>query len=247
MWPIGVLLVLALVGSVEALLCDGNRFFYYSSYMLDRQKDLNETFNEINSSITVGEVQYQDNPYRSYRIFNFRPVFSYQESKQTSSFRGNNVLQIANGSARISYAFDWEKTQLGSSLYGKGTGSVSSDDIVYQKTLFTNKSHELQWFLSDSHNVSISKGLALTTIDPYRDRDYEIISNMLNSLPESQTTVKLNLLKAINTNFISILADKVLHDKVAPFRFRPRTGTARSATPIPATGETSKFHTRKPL
>ena len=83
---------------------------------------------------------------------------------------GDNVLKIGNGSVRISYTFDWQKIQLGSSLNGTGKGSVSSDDIIYQKTLFTNKSHELQWFLSDSRNVTISKGLPLT-IEPYRDRD----------------------------------------------------------------------------
>jgi hypothetical protein len=36
-------------------------------------------------------------------------------------------------------------------------------------------------------------------MDPYRAADYEILSNMLNKLKNNQTTVKENLLKAINT------------------------------------------------
>jgi len=44
---------------------------------------------------------------------------------------GHNVLRIANGSLRIDFTFDWEKTQLGSSLFGTGTGTVGSDNIIY--------------------------------------------------------------------------------------------------------------------
>ena len=61
---------------------------------------------------------------------------------------GQNVLRITNGTVRINFAFQWEKTQLGSSLYGTGVGTVSSFPISYEKTLTTNGSHELQWHLT---------------------------------------------------------------------------------------------------
>ena len=54
-------------------------------------------------------------------------------------------------------------------------------------------------------------------MDPYRAADYEILSNMLNKLKNNQTTVKDNLLKVINANFQTILADVVLADPTLKF------------------------------
>lgn len=54
---------------------------------------------------------------------------------------GKNVLRISGGTMRINFKFDWEKTQLGNSLRGKGTGTVSTDPITFEKTLLTNSTH----------------------------------------------------------------------------------------------------------
>lgn len=126
-----------------------------------------------------------------------------------------NVLRVTGGNVKVTLRFNWTKTQLGVSLNGSGTGSVSSDIISYNKTLQTNISHELQWHLSYSEPLSITNGIALNTIDPYRAADYEILSNMLNKLKTNQTTVKDNLLKVINAHLQTILAQKVLDDEVS--------------------------------
>lgn len=54
---------------------------------------------------------------------------------------GQNILKITNGTVRVNFVFEWEKTQLGSSVYGSGTGTVGSDTVTYEKTLNTNGSH----------------------------------------------------------------------------------------------------------
>ena len=51
-------------------------------------------------------------------------------------------------------------------------------------------------------------------MQPYKAGDYEILSNMLNKLKNNETTVKDNLLKVININYQSILAQKVRDDPV---------------------------------
>jgi hypothetical protein len=51
------------------------------------------------------------------------------------------VLRITGGTAKITFNFKWEKTQLGSSLQGYGSGVVSTDPITFEKTLLTNSSH----------------------------------------------------------------------------------------------------------
>jgi len=56
---------------------------------------------------------------------------NYIESKQIPTLIGKNILRISGGTIKINFSFDWEKTQLGSSLKGKGSGSVSSDSITY--------------------------------------------------------------------------------------------------------------------
>ncbi len=57
-------------------------------------------------------------------------------------------------------------------------------------------------------------------MQPYKAGDYEILSNMLNKLKTNDTTVKDNLLKVININFQSILAQKVRDDPVIIISFR---------------------------
>ena len=54
---------------------------------------------------------------------------------------GKNVLRITGGTIRINFKFDWEKKQLGYPLNGTGSGTVSTDSITFEKTLFTNSSH----------------------------------------------------------------------------------------------------------
>ena len=43
-------------------------------------------------------------------------------------------------------------------------------------------------------------------MQPYKDKDYETLSNMLNFLKTGQRTVKDNLLKVLNVNYSAILA-----------------------------------------
>ena len=38
---------------MNGIICDGNRFLFVSNYVLSRQKDLNETFNELNTRVSV--------------------------------------------------------------------------------------------------------------------------------------------------------------------------------------------------
>jgi hypothetical protein len=56
----------------------------------------------------------------------------------------------------------------------------------------------MQWELSKSSPLGITNGLPVDTFYPYRGMDQEIISNMLNTLPNNQTTVKDNLLRVVN-------------------------------------------------
>lgn len=100
----------------------------------------------------------------------------------------------------MNFDFQWEKTQLGTSLFGNGTGTVGSDILTYEKTLQTNSSHELQWHLSRVEPITITNGLSLSKMQPYKAEDYEILSNMLNKLSNG-TTVKQNLIKILNHNF----------------------------------------------
>jgi hypothetical protein len=57
---------------------------------------------------------------------------------------------VTGGTVRTTYAFEWMKTQLGTSFYGTGTGTVTSNNLTYEKTMITNVSHELQWHLTYS-------------------------------------------------------------------------------------------------
>jgi len=50
---------------------------------------------------------------------------------------------------------------------------------------------------------------------------------MLNKLKNNQTTIKMNLIKALNNNYTNILADKVLHDTVIPILHRRLNSTRR--------------------
>jgi hypothetical protein len=145
---------------------------FLSTYVLGRQKDLTLTFEDINKTAKVEEVTYSDQPFRTYRIFNMKQNITYLEGKQNALLMGNNVLRIANGSLRIDFTFEWEKIQLGASLFGTGTGTVGSDNITYEKTLQTNGSHELQWHLSYVEPITMTNGLSLKTMQPYKDKDY---------------------------------------------------------------------------
>jgi hypothetical protein len=62
--------------------------------------------------------------------------------------------------------------------------------------------------------LGINNGFALNTVEPYRKEDYGVLNDMINFLKNNQTTVKANFLKAINANFQTILATKVLEDEV---------------------------------
>lgn len=99
--------------------------------MLGLQTDLRLTFADINTLAKVDEVYYQEELFKSYRIFNFKQNIVYNEGRQSAKLVSKNVLRVSGGNVRISYTFDWTKTQLGSSLNGTGTGSVSSDIISY--------------------------------------------------------------------------------------------------------------------
>ena len=70
----------------------------------------------------------------------------------------------------------------------------------------------LQWHLSYYEDLNITNGISLSTMDPYRASDYEVLSNMLNKLKNNQSTIKDNFLKSINSNLKNILADKIATD-----------------------------------
>lgn len=114
-----------------------------------------------------------------------------------------------------------------------GTASVSSDTIAYEKTLYTNTSHELQWFLSKSDTLSITNGISLNTMSPPKPADYDVLFDMLNHLKTNQSTVKVNLLKVINANLQTILAEKVLIDPVSTSLFRLKNLRKLSSIHIP--------------
>jgi len=78
--------------------------------------------------------------------------------------------------------------------------------------LTTNTTHQLQWHLSYSEPLNITNGISLSTMDPYRASDYEVLSNMLNKLKNNQSTIKDNFLKAINPKLEEILATKIATD-----------------------------------
>ena len=58
-------------------LCQGNHFLFLSTYILGRQQDLTKTFEDINKTIKLNEVVYEDTPYRTYRIFNISQSITY--------------------------------------------------------------------------------------------------------------------------------------------------------------------------
>ena len=84
--------------------------------------------------------------------------------------------------------------------------TVGSDTITYEKTLQTNGTHELQWHLSYVEPISITNGLSLKKVFPYKEKDFEILNNMLSYLKTGQRTVKDNLLNVLNVNYSAILA-----------------------------------------
>ena len=202
------------IGLRDDGLCEGNRFLFLSTYVLGRQQDLTLTIDEINKTAKIEDVTYSDQPFRTYRIFNITQSMTYLEGKQTAELLGQNVLKVSNGTLRVNFVFQWEKVQLGTSLFGNGTGTVGSDQITYEKTLQTNTSHELQWHLSRYEPITVTNGISLSTMQPYRELDYEILSNMLNKLKTGEKTVKDNLIRVVNANYESILTQKVLEDEV---------------------------------
>ncbi len=185
--------------------------------MLGRQDDLTKTVDKINGTLQIEEVEYQDELYRSYSIENISLSLSYLEDRQNATLMGQNILRITGAPLRVNITFDWQKTQLNGSVQGKGTGTVLSDLITYEKTLRTNSSHQLQWSLTSSAPLAITNGISLSSMSPYRAADYEILSNMLNKLKNNQTTIKENLLKVINARFQSTLAEVVLADATLKF------------------------------
>jgi hypothetical protein len=74
--------------------------------------------------------------------------------------------------------------------------------------LATNTTHQLQWNLTRADNITITNGISLSTMQPYRAADYEILSNMLNKISTGKT-VKDNLLVLLNKNYKDILTAKV--------------------------------------
>lgn len=211
-------------------ICDGNRFMYQSTYLLGLQEDLAQTISEINSTAKMDEIFYRDELFRTYRIHNLAQNIVYQQANQNAFIQTTNVLRVTGGNIKVNITFDWEKTQLGASLNGTGTASVSTDIITFEKTLHTNDSHELQWYMSRADPIVITNGISLNNMEPYKAADYEILSNMLNKLKTNQTTVKDNLYKVINANYQSILAKYVLLDEVSPLLFRLFTSRRRSNT-----------------
>jgi hypothetical protein len=62
-------------------------------------------------------------------------TISYQDGKQAATLIAMNVLRITGGSVKITYNFTWEKQQLGTSLFGTGSGAGTTDIITYEKLL----------------------------------------------------------------------------------------------------------------
>jgi hypothetical protein len=200
--------------------CDGNRFMYQSTYLLGLQEDLAKTISEINGTAKMDEIFFRDELFRTYRIHNLAQNIVYQQANQNAFIQTTNVLRVTGGNIKVNITFDWEKTQLGSSLNGTGMASVSTDIITFEKTLHTNDSHEMQWYMSRADPIEITNGISLNNMEPYKAADYEILSNMLNKLKNNQTTVKDNLYKVINANYKNILAKYVLEDEVYPLLYR---------------------------
>jgi hypothetical protein len=88
---------------------------------------------------------------------------------------------------------------------GTGRGSVTTDPITFDKKLEINENDELQWFFNSADPITISNSLTLSAISPYKKADSDIINQMLNVLPHNDTTVKKNLIEAINLNYTSVL------------------------------------------
>jgi hypothetical protein len=75
-----LLLLLALSAALKTRddgLCDGNRFVFLSTYVLGLQTELKLTFAEINDTLKVDEVFYQEDLFKSYRIYNIRQNITY--------------------------------------------------------------------------------------------------------------------------------------------------------------------------
>ena len=72
-----------------------------STYVLGLQTDLKLTFADITKKISVGEVFYQDEIYRSYRIYNLTQNIIYNEGKQIGKMAEKNVLRVTGGPVRI--------------------------------------------------------------------------------------------------------------------------------------------------
>lgn len=100
-----LLLLAVAVGSQGGLredgLCDGNKFVYLSTYVLGLQTDLKLAFADLTKAIKIDEVFYQEEIYRSYRIFNITQKITYNEGKQTAKLAQKNVLRVTGGTARI--------------------------------------------------------------------------------------------------------------------------------------------------
>jgi hypothetical protein len=130
-----LLLLVVAVGAAGGLrddiLCDGNKFVYLSTYVLGLQTDLKLAFADLTKAIKIDEVFYQEEIYRSYRIYNISQNIIYNEGKQTAQLARKNVLRVTGGTVRIEFNFNWTKTQLGQSLNGTGSGKVTSDVITY--------------------------------------------------------------------------------------------------------------------
>jgi hypothetical protein len=60
----------------EEELCK-NKFVYLSTNVLVHQSDLKKTFDEINGTARVEEVSYQEDLFKSYRIFNIKQNITY--------------------------------------------------------------------------------------------------------------------------------------------------------------------------
>jgi hypothetical protein len=112
---LAVLLVLAALGvclAGEEELCL-NKFVYLSTYVLGLQTDLKLTFAEITKSIKIDEVFYQEEIFRSYRIYNISQNIIYYEGKQNATLARKNVLNVIGVGVKIEFNFTWVKTQLG--------------------------------------------------------------------------------------------------------------------------------------
>lgn len=134
---------------------------------------MKKTLADINPSTTkIASVSYQDEVFRNYRIDVTDFTLTYNLDDQRGKLVSKNVYRLTGASPKIDFSFNWTKTQLGTSLSGTGTGKVTSDIISFEKTLTTNKTHQLQWHLSYSEPLNITNGISLSTMDPYRAADY---------------------------------------------------------------------------